>query len=118
MAETATTISAPPAIAGQTAGIFYGQLSALLKAGMPLPNALRALAEESGTVTFRTALERAAAAIDSGKSPGEAFGAEEQALGGMLGRVAAASAQAGRFPLLLAELSSWTLIQNRIRNQI
>ena len=99
-------------------GILYGQLAGLLKAGMPLPGALRLLAREARSARFRAALERAGAAIEQGVRPEDAFRAEERELGGMLGRVAAATALSGRLPAMLAELSAWTLAQERIRRRI
>jgi len=107
-----------PCPAGQAVGVFYGQLGGLLKAGMPLPQALRTLAAEAGSARFREALERAAAAIENGVEPDRAFAREEAALGGMLGRVAATTAFSGRLAQMLAELSGWTLAQDRIRRQI
>jgi len=101
-----------------TIGIFYAQLGGLLKAGMPLPKALRTLASDSGTRAFRDALERAAKAIDDGKDPQLAFADEEAQLGGMLGRVAGAAAASGRLAQLLSELSAWTLTQDRIQRRI
>ena len=102
----------------QTAGVFYGQLSGLLKAGMPMPQALRTLAVESASARFREAMERVAAATENGASPEEAFKAEEKALGAMLGRVTASAASTGKLPALLSELSAWTLLQDRLRRQI
>ena len=103
---------------GEIVGVFYGQLSGLLKSGMPLPNALRTLSNEASSGKFRAALERAATAIDRGSTPEEAFRAEEQELGGVLGRVTAATAATGELPTLLAELSAWTLNQDRIQRKI
>jgi type IV pilus assembly protein PilC len=114
---SAVPLSATP-LPGQTVGVFYGQLAGLLKAGMPLPNALRTLSSEAGRPQFRAALERAAAAIEKGSSPEDAFRGEDRELGGILGRVAGASAAAGQLPGLLAELSAWTLNQDRIRRKI
>ncbi|MCY3023844.1 MAG: type II secretion system F family protein [Planctomycetota bacterium] len=104
--------------ASQTLGVFYGQLAGLLKAGMPLPQALRTLATEAGSARFREAAERAATAIEQGAAPEAAFAAEEAQLGGLLGRVAGAAAASGRLPTLLAELSAWTLTQDRIHRRI
>ena len=111
---------APPtgAMPGQTVGVFYGQLSGLLRAGMPMPRALYTLAQDSDAPAFKAALERAAKAMESGVSAEDAFGAEGRELGGVLGQVVAASAATGKMPALLAELSSWTLSQDRIRRQI
>ena len=118
----ATTPVANPArsvvLPGEIVGVFYGQLSGLLKSGMPLPNALRTLSNEASSGKFRAALERAAAAIDRGSTPEDAFRAEEQELGGVLGRVTAATAATGELPTLLAELSAWTLNQDRIQRKI
>lgn len=99
-------------------GMFYGQLSGLVKAGMPLPQALRTLAADSGSKRFRAALDRSAEAIERGQSPSEAFARESNMLGGMLGRVTAAAAASGRLAQLLSELSAWTLTQDRIRRKI
>ena len=106
------------ALPAQTVGIFYGQLSGLLRAGMPLPNALKTLARDSEAPKFRAALERAAGAMERGESAELAFRGEAGELGGILGQVMAASAATEKLPALLAELSSWTLIQDRIRRQI
>ncbi len=121
-AAAATTPVSNPArsvvLPGEIVGVFYGQLSGLLKSGMPLPNALRTLSNEASSGKFRAALERAAAAIDRGITPEEAFRAEESELGGVLGRVTGASAATGELPTLLAELSAWTLNQDRIQRKI
>ena len=100
------------------AAMFFGQLSGLLKAGMPLPQALQTLAAEADSPKFRAAINRAAAAIESGMAPEDAFAAEEAALGGMLARVSAASAASGQLAPLLSELSAWTLTQERIRRRM
>ena len=120
MTEAAAFPPAPgtPPASGQTAGIFYGQLSGLLKAGLPLPQALRTLAVEAGRPRFRAALERAAAEIEKGTTPQAAFAAEEAELGSLLARVAAAAVVSGKLPALLAELSAWTLRADRVRRQI
>ncbi|HYG78242.1 MAG TPA: type II secretion system F family protein [Planctomycetota bacterium] len=120
MTEILDATSAKPAAqpVSETIGIFYGQLSGLLKAGMPLPHALRTLASEADSTQFREALSRAADAIEDGRSPADAFAAEEQALGGLLGRVTGAAAASGTLPQMLTELSGWTLTQERIHRRI
>ena len=110
MEEQAAAAPVVPAastpLASETLALFYGQLAGLLKAGMPLPQALRTLSAEAGSPRFREALERAATAVENGAPPQAAFAAEEATLGGMLGRVAAASAASGR--LAQYEVRSWT----------
>ena len=118
VAAPVSTATQSVSLPGETVGVFYGQLSGLLKAGMPLPGALRTLSTEAGRPQFRAALERAAVVIEKGGTPEEAFRAEDRELGGILGRVAGASAAAGQLPGLLAELSAWTLHQDRIRRKI
>ena len=113
-----TPVRTVPAPAGDFAGLFYGQLAGLLKAGMPLPRALHTLAAESGSKRFREAIQRAATALENGASPEQAFTSEESALGGLLGRVAAATAASGKLAPMLAELSLWTLAQDKIRRRI
>lgn len=99
-------------------GIFYGQLAGLLKAGMPMPQALRTLAADAHSRGFREALDRAAGSIEGGAPPEEAFRLEEKRLGGMLGRIAATAAASGRLAALLAELSAWSLHQDRLRRRL
>jgi type IV pilus assembly protein PilC len=103
---------------GELVGVFYGQLSGLLKAGMPMPNALRVLANESRSPRFRLALERAAEDIENGTSPGDAFKKEQAELGGMLGRISAGAALSNQLPSMLSELSQWTLQQERLRRRL
>ena len=103
---------------GKHAAMAYGQLSELLAAGMPLPDALRTLAEDAEGRKLPDALERVADDLERGASAEEAFLREEPALGGMLTRVAAASEGSGKLPELLRELSHWSLAQDRIRRQI
>lgn len=100
------------------AAMAYTQLAELLKAGMPLPEALRTLASDAQRGRFRSALDRVAAEMESGVPAGEAFRREEAALGGMLASVASATAATGKLPELLSELSRWTLAQDRIRREI
>ena len=102
----------------EIASLFYGQLAGLLKAGMPLPRALRTLATDAGSTRFRAALTRVAAEIDQGVSAADAFRKEEDELGGMLAQVTAAAAATGNLAVLLAELSAWSRAQERILRRI
>lgn len=106
------------ASATEYAAMAYSQLAGLLKAGMPLPQALRTLANDARRGRFKAALDRVAAEMDRGTPAEAAFRNEEKALGGMLTRVAASTAASGKLPELLSELAHWTLTQDRIRREI
>jgi type IV pilus assembly protein PilC len=105
-------------VMSEHAALAYGQLAELLKAGMPLPDALHTLANDARRGRFQSALDRVAVQMERGMPAEEAFRGEEHALGGMLARVAAATAANGKLPELLSELSRWTLAQDRIRREI
>ena len=103
---------------GEHAALAYGQLAELLKAGMPLPDALRTLSEDAQNWKLQASFDRVADEMERGTPAEEAFHGEEPALGGMLTRIAASTAGTGKLPELLHELSRWTLVQDRIRRQI
>jgi type II secretory pathway component PulF len=116
------TSSAPLAAGGQlgggAAGIFYGQLAGVLRAGMPLPRALRTLAQDALGRRFRRSLDRAAERMENGEAPAAAFEEEAAQLGGALARVVAASAGTDKLPALLSDLSRLALTGDRIQRRI
>jgi type II secretory pathway component PulF len=111
--ETGTVVFAVE----QTALAFL-QLAELLKAGLPLSEALHTLASDADHGRLPQALQRAAASMENGLTAEVAFAAEEKTLGSLPARIFSAAQGNRELPALLSELSRWTLEQDRMRKEI
>lgn len=90
----------------------------LLRAGIPLGQALEVLAVQVEDRSFRTALEHIASRVKEGTEFGEALSEHPRYFPELYVHVARAGVQAGELPKVLVELAAYYAAQKRIRDRV
>jgi general secretion pathway protein F len=93
-------------------------LALLLRAGLPLSQALGVLAPQTEDRTFRDVLEDVASQVKEGRAFDEALGSHPRYFPELYVHVARAGAQAGELPKVLVELSSYYIRQKKLRDRV
>jgi general secretion pathway protein F len=93
-------------------------LALLLRAGLPLSQALGILAPQTQDRRFREVLEDVACQVKEGKAFDQALGSHPGHFPELYVHVARAGAQAGELPRVLVELASYYARQKKLRDRV
>ncbi len=93
-------------------------LALLLRAGLPLSQALGLLAPETQDRVFREVLEDVASQVKEGRAFDEALGSHPRHFPELYVHVARAGTQAGELPKVLIELASYYARQKKLRDRV
>lgn len=113
--STATGISFGGRVSDQKIAVFYGQLASLLKSGVPLLKSLSVLREQSGSTTFRNALDDVVARVEDGQSLGDAFARHPRIFNEVAVNMARAGAEGGFLEDALERVAAFTEHQAELK---
>jgi type II secretory pathway component PulF len=115
--ELETAEPAPPAapVGRDEFLLFNQQLASITKAGIPLEQGLRQLAQDAGSARMRHLIEEIARDLESGMSIEQAVGAREKAFPPLYGLILKAGVRTGRLSEMLTSLNRHMEIGQRTR---
>jgi type II secretory pathway component PulF len=115
--ELETAEAAPPAapVGRDEFLLFNQQLASITKAGIPLEQGLRQLAQDAGSARMRHLIEEIARDLESGMSIEQAVGAREKAFPPLYGLILKAGVRTGRLSEMLTSLNRHLEIGQRTR---
>lgn len=93
-------------------------LALLLRAGLPISQALGVLSQQAGDRAFRPVLEDVACQVREGKSFDEALSTHPRYFPELYVHVAKAGTQAGELPKVLVELAAYYVRQKKLRDRV
>src|SRR6185503_17315375 len=93
-------------------------LALLLRAGLPLSQALGVLAPQTGDLGYRSILEDVASQVREGRAFHEALASHPRYFPDLYIHVVKAGAQAGELAKVLVELSSYYVRQKKLRDRV
>ena len=98
--------------------IFTRQLATLLKAGIPIVEALRALIDQVDSRDMEKVLRDVREKVTQGDTLGEALAAHPRFFGNLYVSMVKAGEASGRLDVILDRLSTYITRQNRLKNKI
>jgi type II secretory pathway component PulF len=108
----------PRGVSGEEFAAFNAELSAACARGVPMPEALRELSRDMRSRRFRAAVERAAAAVEGGRSLPEALAGEHQAFPPAYSALLRAGLATGNLPGTLLLLAREARFNARFRHEV
>jgi general secretion pathway protein F len=97
---------------------FTREMSALLAASIPIPQALDGLSEEEANLAFQAVLQQIARSVKTGSSFSAALGEQPRLFSGLYVSMVRVGEEAGALPQVMADLASLMEHEDEVRGEV